>query len=94
MARNFYSTMSARNKNARLVERSVTSNALEVETQYRDEGTLEARAGVRFRTDTIEGASLTGLSVKTAGGRNVRFSGSEARTLYRLLRKALGHSSF
>lgn len=79
--------MTEQNKSARIedVESGMT---LEVKTTGRDEGTMTARADVRLRNDVTSGRSLTGLSVKTAGGRSIRFTGAEARTLYRLLANA------
>lgn len=77
------------NRNARITESLTTSTTLEVLTSNRDEGTMIARADVRERSDVETGRSLTGLSVKTAGGRNVRFSGPEARTLLRVLDQAV-----
>jgi hypothetical protein len=77
------------NRNARIREEMTTGSTLEVQTAYRDEGTMVARADVRERTDVLTGRSLTGLSVKTAGGRSIRFSGQEARTLLRVLEQAV-----
>lgn len=85
--------MEARNKSARIkvdvrnrdANRRVT---FAVRTANRDEGTMVARADVRERDDVFSGRSLRGLSVKTAGGRMIRFSGSEARTLLRVLSQA------
>jgi len=76
------------NENARITE-TVEGTNIEVTTSYRDTGTLEATANVRERNDVYTGRSLTGLSVKTSGGRNIRFSGREARTLLRVLEQAV-----
>lgn len=76
------------NRNARIRESMTSGSTLEVETAFRDDGTLLASADVRERSDVGTGRSLTGLSVKTAGGRNIRFSGAEARTLLRVLQQA------
>lgn len=75
------------NRNARITE-SDFSGGIEIETKGRDYGTLLARADIRERNDVASGRSLTGLSITTAGGRNIRFSGPEARTLLRVLEKA------
>lgn len=75
------------NRNARITEVDFGS-LREVQTHGRDFGTMTARADIRERTDTESGRSLRGLSVTTAGGRNVRFSGREARTLLRVLERA------
>ena len=77
------------NRNARITESSTTGTTLEVVTANRDEGTLLARVNVRERSDVESGRSLAGLSVKTAGGRNIRFTGPEARTLLRVLAQAV-----
>lgn len=76
------------NRNARISETG-DGTQREVETVYRDPGTLEARVDVRERNDVETGRSLAGLSLRTAGGRNIRFTGPEARTLYRLLDRAV-----
>lgn len=83
--------MSFRNSNqdARIRVRRDQPSALAVDTAYRDPGTLCARADVRERYDVETGRSLTGLSVRTAGGRSIRFTGAEARTLYRVLDAAV-----
>ena len=78
-----------RNRNARIEQRLTSGSTLEVVTARRDEGCLEARVDVRERTDVRTGRSLTGLSVRTAGGRSIRFSGREARTLLRVLQHAV-----
>ena len=78
-----------KNRNARIREAMVSGSTLEVQTAGRDAGTLVARADVRERTDVETGRSLTGLSIRTSGGRNIRFSGPEARTLLRVLEAAV-----
>lgn len=77
------------NRNARIVEGQVAPGGLEVTTAGRDTGTLEARVEVRQRTDVETGRSLTGLAVRTASGRTIRFTGAEARTLFRVLDRAV-----
>lgn len=72
------------NRRARIVESEGA-----VATAYRDPGTLTAQANIRERNDVETGRSLTGLSVQTAGGRSIRFTGPEARTLYRVLSRAV-----
>ena len=79
------------NQDARIRVRSEGAS-IAVDTAYRDPGTLQARADVRERYDVETGRSLTGLSVRTAGGRSIRFTGSEARTLYRILDEAVNGS--
>lgn len=76
------------NRNARIVEGG-DGAIREVMTKGRDYASLEARADIRERTDVMTGRSLTGLSMKTAGGRNIRLSGHEARTLFRVLERAV-----
>lgn len=77
------------NKNARIGQKCLTQTRLSVETLNRDNGSLRARVNVRERTDVVSGRSLQGLSIKTASGRNMRFSGREARTLLRVLQSAV-----
>ena len=79
------------NKNARIaqVPNQDSRSDFGMLTQYREPGTLEARVDVRLRDDVETGLSLTGLSLRTSGGRNVRFTGAEARTLFRLLDRAV-----
>jgi hypothetical protein len=76
------------NRHARIEELGEGSK-IELVTSNRDVGTLTASARVRSRNDVETGRSLTGLSIKTAGGRYVRLSGFEARTLYRILDRAV-----
>lgn len=78
-----------RNENARINEVGSDGSRFEVTTSGRDFGTLEATARVRRRSDVTTGRSLTGLSIKTKGGRQIRLSGHEARTLFRVLRRAV-----
>lgn len=77
------------NRNARIRESAQGDSHREVETSGRDLGTLLARADVRMRDDVETGRSLTGLSIKTSGGRNIRLTGLETRTLYRILDQAV-----
>ena len=79
------------NKNARIAQYPDQDHCrrLEVLTKNRDLGTLLVKADVRLRDDVESGRSLTGLSLKTAGGRNVRLTGPEARTLLRILDRAI-----
>jgi hypothetical protein len=83
----------AQNRNSHLLEVK-NSRQFYVETSDRDEGTLKARANLRERTDTLRGRSLTGLTISLdEGATRVKLTGREARTLYRLLRKAaVGYS--
>lgn len=75
------------NRNARIETfPGLSIDTVEVHTVNRDVGTLEARVDA---SGYVAERSLRGLSIKTAGGRNIRFSGHEARTLYRLLRRAV-----
>jgi hypothetical protein len=76
------------NKNARIRE-VVNQGRLEVSTSNRDTGTLTASAIVRERSDVQTGRSLTGFNIRTSGGRNINFSGLEARTLFRVLEQAV-----
>lgn len=82
-----YVRTSETNRNARIEERG-TGVHREIFTAMRDPETMTARVDVRERTDVASGRSLTGLSIKTAGGRSVRLTGHEARTLYRILERA------
>lgn len=79
-----------KNKNARIAQilNRRSQRKLRVVTSNRDDGALTARADVRLREDVETGRSLTGLSLKGEGW-NVRLSGSEARTLYRVLTQAV-----
>ena len=76
------------NENARIVEKFEESD-LVVKTANRDPDTLVASAQVRERNDVTTGRSLTGLSIMTRGGRQIRFNGHEARTLFRVLSQAV-----
>ena len=76
------------NSQARIIE-DYTSLGAVVKTVRRDPGTLTASANVRHRNDVLTGRSLTGLEIKSSGGRVTKFTGSEARTLYRVLNKAI-----
>ncbi len=76
------------NRNSRITESTVTNTRFRVSTAGRDNDTLFATADVRERSDVKTGRSLSGLSVRTAGGRRIRFSGHEARTLLRVLETA------
>lgn len=76
------------NENARITERRGDAGLI-VETQYRDPDTLTVQVRVRERNDVITGRSLTGLSLTTRGGRQIRFGGHEARTLFRTLSQAV-----
>ncbi len=85
--------MEVKNKNARIKfsKRNTRNNRVtySVSTTGRDESSLTARVDVRERNDVFTGKSFRGLSVKTANGRNIRFTGSEARTLFRVLQQAV-----
>ena len=76
------------NENARITETGEGAR-VEVMTANRDLGTLEATARVRLRNDVETGRSLTGVSIKTSSGRQIRLSGHEARTLFRVLERAV-----
>ena len=76
------------NENARINERR-RGDKIVVTTDYRDPFTLTAEARVRERNDVETGRSLTGLSLTTRGGRQIRFNGHEARTLFRILSQAV-----
>lgn len=77
------------NRNARIKTVSVSSKNDVTYTANRDPGTMEAFVDT---TNTGSMFSLNGLSLKTRGGRNIRFSGKEALTLLRLLEDATGSS--
>ena len=50
---------------------------------------LDATAYIRERADTETGRSLTGLNVTTNSGETFNLNGFEARTLYRVLQRAV-----
>lgn len=81
------------NQRARITSRRARSDRnghpqFETRTEGRDDDTLTARAIVRDRGND-GGLSLARLSVKTRGGRSIRFTGHEARTLLRVLSASL-----
>ena len=65
---------------------------IEALTEGRDDDTMTARAVVRDRGVGDGGLSLARLSVKTRGGRYIRFTGHEARTLLRVLSASLSEA--
>ncbi len=79
-----------RNGSARITEVGSRRARFSVKTSNRDLGSLEATARVRRRNDVTSGRSLTGLSLRTRGGRQIRLTGHEARTLLRVLSRAAG----
>ena len=85
--------MEVKNKSARIRVVNRASRSLRVTyslvTAGRDSSSLTARVDVRERSDVNTGKSFRGLSVKTSSGRTFRFTGNEARTLYRLLSQAV-----
>ena len=73
------------NKNARIGTRIDRTGKLRTETQRRDDGTVLMAVSTDQRNDS------TNLFIDFPGiDGNVRLTGQEARTLYRLLRKHYG----
>lgn len=68
------------NKNSRIVSRVTRNRKFRTETQRRDEFTMKAAA-------STDQSGATTLFVDNADGSTTRFTGSEARTLYKLLQK-------
>ena len=76
------------NSQARITEDRAPLGVV-VRTSRRDPGTLTASARVRHRNDVFTGRSLTGLEITSSGGRVTKLTGTEARTLYRVLDRAI-----
>lgn len=72
------------NRNARIVTRIDKTGKLRTETQRRDANTTLMAVSTDQRSDS------TNLFIDFDSGESVRFSGREARSLYRLLRKHYG----
>jgi hypothetical protein len=69
------------NRNAVIVTREDRSGKFRTETSRRDENTTS------FAVSTNPTSNSTALFIDTVDGAGISMSGSEARTLYRLLRK-------
>jgi hypothetical protein len=81
------------NRNARIKETSNKGSTVKsmIETLYRDDG-LYITADVRERDDVESGRSLTGITIAngdSAHGWAVNLNGRQARTLLRVLQKAV-----
>lgn len=77
------------NKNARLEERGAGRNR-RIITAHRDGGSLVAQARFRRRNDVATGRSLTNFEIVSEDGQCLlTFSGRAARTLYRVLDRAI-----
>jgi hypothetical protein len=75
---------SSQNKNARIGTRIDRTGKLRTETQRRDDG------AVSMAVTTDQRNNSTNLFIDFPDFENVRLSGKEARTLYRLLRRHYG----
>lgn len=73
------------NKNARFY-RTTNGTRTQVGTTRRDDFAMNAFATTQRRGDRV---SLTGMEIQLESGQVITFNGHEARTLQRLLSKAL-----
>ena len=74
------------NRNARIATRIDRTGKLRTETQRRDEGSVV----MAVSTDKQTNSTNLFIDFPTDLERNVRLSGTQARSLYRLLRKHYG----
>lgn len=71
------------------IKRIGHGNRTAVTTAGRDPGTLRATAFVRRRCDTKTTESLAGMTIKLPNSNvDIKLNGYEARTIYRVLRRA------
>jgi len=88
MDRTFYSLFQAQdtNKNAVIASRIDRTGKSRTETARRDPGAIKMAASTDPRINR------TTLYIDTPDGDTIRFSGREARSIYRLLRKHYGYT--